>query len=741
MTSSNVAARAGRWSARHRRAAILGWLAFVIVSVAIGGTVGTNTIGPAEQGTGESGRAEQSLARAFGERAKESVLIQSEKLTASDPAFRMAVRHVERRLAQAPRVENLLSPYAREPARLISRDRHSALVLFELAGDGDKDTDEIAPLVAAVAAEQRAHPHVRIDQFGDATARKAMQESFERDFRRSETLSVPITLVILVVAFGALIAAGVPLLLALSAVAAAIGLTGPVSQIAPMHDAVTSMVLLIGLAVGVDYSLFYLRREREERAAGRGERAALEAAAATSGRAVLISGLTVVVAMAGMYVVGDKTFSSLATGAILAVAVAVLGSTTVLPAVLSGLGDRVERGRVPFLRRDARGARESRLWSSLLDRVLRRPLLSTVAAAAALLALAAPALGLKTALPGIEGLPRDLPVTKTYERIQSAFPGGPTPAIVAVRARDVSAPEVRRAIAGLRDRALASVTPKPPVQVERSRDRTVAKVSVPLPGGVTDDRSNRALVKLRNEIIPATVARVPGARVEVTGPTAQSRDLNALMQAKAGWVFAFVLGLAFVLLLVTFRSIVVPIKAILLNLLSVAAAYGLLVAVFQAEWAEGLLGFESTGTIASWLPLFLFVVLFGLSMDYHVFILTRVREAFDNGMPADRAVAHGIKATAGVVTSAAVVMVAVFAVFATLSALEFKQMGVGLAAAVLIDATIVRAVLLPATMRLLGDWNWYLPRALRWLPRLEPPAAAEPPAGAQAEPSAEPAPA
>nr|MDP8944209.1 transcription termination factor NusA [Actinomycetota bacterium] len=356
----------------------------------------------------------------------------------------------------------------------------------------------------------------------------------------------------------------------------------------------------------------------------------------------------------------------------------------------------------------------------LLDRVLRRPLLSTLAATAALLALAAPALALKTALPGIEGLPHDLPVTRTYERIQSAFPGGPTPAIVAVRAPDVTTPEVRRAIEGLRDRALASVTPKPPVQVERSRDRTVAKVSVPLPGGVTDERSNAALVKLRREIVPATVARVPGARVDVTGPTAQSRDLNALMRSKAGWVFAFVLGLAFVLLLVTFRSIVVPVKAIVLNLLSVAAAYGLLVAVFQGEWAEGVLGFESTGTIASWLPLFLFVVLFGLSMDYHVFILTRVREAFDRGMPADRAVAHGVKATAGVVTSAAVVMVAVFAVFATLGALEFKQMGVGLAAAVLIDATIVRAVLLPATMKLLGDRNWHLPKALGWLPRLEP---------------------
>jgi RND superfamily putative drug exporter len=487
----------------------------------------------------------------------------------------------------------------------------------------------------------------------------------------------------------------------------------------PVDQSIGSVILLIGLAVGVDYSMFYLRREREERARGRSPREALEIAAATSGRAVLISGLTVMIAMAGMYFTGNATFSSFATGTILVVAMAMIGSLTVLPALLAWLGDRVEKGRVPLIGRRTRSGGESRFWSAILDRVLRRPLVAAIASGAVLIALAVPAFGLHTAVPGLNTFPKDLPVMKTYERIQHAFPGQPEPAKVIVTAPDVTSAAVKRQIAELRTRALATGKLHEPVSVDVSRDHSTASVSFAIDGKGTDAASQASVIALREDAIPATLGTLGGVHAYVGGDTAGTKDFNDLMGARAPIVFAFVLSLAFLLLLVTFRSIVIAAKAIVLNLLSVGAAYGVLVLVFQDGHGKSLLGFTSTGAITSWLPLFLFVVLFGLSMDYHVFILSRIREAVDRGMSTDRAIAHGIKTTAGVVTSAAVVMVAVFAVFATLGQLEFKQMGVGLAAAVLIDATLVRAVLLPATMKLLGKWNWYLPKRLAWLPQLK----------------------
>ena len=330
---------------------------------------------------------------------------------------------------------------------------------------------------------------------------------------------------------------------------------------------------------------------------------------------------------------------------------------------------------------------------------------------------------MKTVNPGAAALPKDLEVTQVYDRIQAAFPGGPLPAIVAVQADDVTAPEVQAGIEAMTDEALASGQMSEPVTTQVSPDKSVAVVSIPMDGNGTDQTSEAALATLRDDIIPSTVGAVGGAQADVTGMTAGSKDFNDSMTSHLPIVFAFVLGLAFLLLLVTFRSIVVPAKAIVLNLLSVGASYGILKLVFQDGHGESILGFESIGGITSWLPLFLFVILFGLSMDYHVFIISRIREAVDRGMNTDEAVSHGIKQTAGVVTSAAVVMVAVFSIFGSLSMIEFKQMGVGLAVAVLIDATIVRGVLLPAAMKLLGDWNWYLPKRLNWLPKVshEPP--------------------
>src|SRR3954468_22250753 len=719
----NLAARAGHWSAQHRKIAIGGWLAFVVIAFVLGGAIGTNTLSDDDSGNGQSRVADKAITKAdFPDKADEQVLVQSRdgKLKVTDPKFQTAVAGVVTQLKSAKDVIDVQSPLSKGNEGQVSKDGRSALVTFAVRGDEDLDT-KVVPSLNATAAAQRAHPDVRIEQFGDASADKELSGSLDGDFKRAEFLSLPMTLLILIVAFGALVAAGVPLLLAITAVIGTLGLIGPISQIVPMEESANSVILLIGLAVGVDYSMFYLRRMMEERDAGRSSEAALEFAAATSGKAVLISGLTVMIAMAGMFLAGNAVFTSFAVGTILVVAVAMLGSVTVLPAVLSKLGDKVEKGRVPYLGRlRHRNHGESRVWTWIIDKVLARPVVSVIGAGGILIVLALPALNMKTINPGTAGLPHDLPIMQTYERIQSAFPGGPLPAIAVVQAKDVTSPAVQKGIDELKPTASG------PTSVLTSPNKQVAIVSIPLPGNGTDDTSDAALVKLRDQTIPATIGKVSGTQTNVTGMTAGSKDFNDKLNSRLPIVFAFVLGLAFILLLVTFRSIVVPLKAIVLNLLSVGAAYGILTYVFQEGHFESLLNFRSVGGITSWLPLFLFVILFGLSMDYHVFIISRIREAGDGGMSTDKAVAHGIKATAGVVTSAAVVMVAVFAIFASLSMIEFKQMGVGLAVAILLDATLVRAVLLPATMKLLGERNWYLPRGLNWLPKWEHDKAPEP---------------
>jgi RND superfamily putative drug exporter len=469
----------------------------------------------------------------------------------------------------------------------------------------------------------------------------------------------------------------------------------------------------------VDYALFYLKREREERAAGRGHRAALEAAAATSGRSVLISGLTVMAAMAGLFFSGDRTFRSFGVGTIMVVAIAMLGSLTVLPALLSKLGDRVEKGRIPFLGRLRRPSGENRVWSKVLTPALRHPVIAAAASAAVLLAMAVPVLHLHTAQSGIDGLPRNAPTVETLDRIQNAFVGTADPAVIAVTTPTTDSAEFKNAYNAFRGKALATGQMHGPVQLEVNKSHTVARITMSLAGNGVDAESNAALGTLRNDVLPSTIGTLQSTDYAVTGGTAASHDQNAAMKHSAPLVFGFVLLLAFLLLLVSFRSIVIAAKAVVLNLLSVGAAYGVVIAIFQWGWGENILNFRSNGGIASWLPIFMFVILFGLSMDYHVFILSRVREAFDRGMTTEDAVAHGIKTTAGTVSSAALVMVGAFGIFATLPFLDFKEMGIGLAAAVLIDATIVRAVLLPATMKLLGEWNWYLPRWLSWLPKLE----------------------
>ena len=716
----NLAARMGRWSAGHWKTATFGWLGLIVIAFAVGGQIGTKTVDPNTAGPGQSGQMDRILASGFKHPAAESVLVQSSSARAGSPNFDAAVNDVLRRVSHVAAVQNMRSPLDARHAGQISKDGHSVLVQFEIRGDKSTAGDRIGPLLKAVDDAQHAHPGFFIGEFGDASSVKAVDTAFANDLTRAGIFSIPLTLIILVIAFGALVAAGIPLLLALTAVFATFGLVALPSRLLPIDPAAYAVVLLVGLAVGVDYTMFYLRREREERAAGRSPQAALEAAAATSGRSVLISGLTVMVAMAGMFLTGDADFASFGMATMIVVAMAMLGSLTVLPALLSKLGDRVDRLHVPLVGRLRRDDGEGRLWGAVIDRVLRRPLLSGLLAGGALVALAIPAIQIHMATPGPDTFPKSLAVVKTYDRMQQAFPGNALPASVVVKAPNVKAPAVQRAIATLERRALSTGRIERPITVAINRDATVANITVPIKGTGSDAASNAAVAVLRDRIVPETVGALPSTQAGVTGVTAEWNDSLDELQSKLPFVIGFVLVFAFILMLVAFRSIVVAIKAIALNLLSVAAAYGVLVLVFQHGIGKSLLGFSSTAGIAPVVPMLLFVILFGLSMDYHVFIISRIRESYDAGAPMDDAIAHGIKSTAGVVTSAAVVMVAVFSIFAALSMLMFKQFGVGLAAAILIDATLVRGVLLPATMKLLGERNWYLPGWLHWLPRLEP---------------------
>jgi len=653
------------------------------------------------------------------------VLVRSDTLTAQDPRFRAAVDDVIARVDAArlgdggPAAMNMRSPYA-DDNQGVSQDSHSALVQFDITGSEDDAVDNVEPVLDAVGEARAAHPDVAIEQFGDASGDKWFGETIEKDFVRAEWTAVPLALGILLIAFGAVVAALLPVALALTAFIAAGGLLAVTSHLMPVGDNSQSVMLLIGLAVGVDYCMFYLRREREERAKGRDPETALRIAAATSGRSVLISGITVMVAMAGMLLSGLAEFESMASATILVVLTAVLGSLTVLPAMLSMLGDRVDAGKIPGLAKMRRPTEGSRAWGAILNVVLNRPRAAAVLSGGLLIALAIPALGMKTSeLPIDKELPSSLSIIQTYQHIEKAFPGGPSPAVIVVKADNPDDPALERAFDDLRGAAVASGRMHEPIEVERQGTTDVFKISVPLAGGGNDKTSEEALATLREDVIPDTLGKLDGVEAPVTGNTAGSKDFNDKLADARLPVFAFVLGFAFLLMLVSFRSVAIAVTAILLNLLSVGAAYGVMTLVFQHGIGDALVGTQAPGAIVSWIPMFLFVILFGLSMDYHVFVVSRIREAYDNGMDTRSAVAHGIRTTAGVVTGAATIMVAVFAVFGTLSMQSMKQFGVGLAVAVLIDATIIRGVLLPAVMNLLGDRNWYLPRWLGWLPQMD----------------------
>ena len=712
----NVAAAMGGWSVRHRALAIIGWIVFVGLAMTLGSVSGQQQMTENEYAMGDSAKALEILDDAGLKGTAAEMFLVSTPGSATAPPVRAAVADLLTRLEATDLVTELRDPYADE---LISADGHSVLVKAPMAGDPMTAGDRVQPLVDAAAATRSAHPGVRIDEFGDGSANQWFNDTIGKDFQRAEWTAVPLALGILLVAFGAFLAAVLPVGLALTSFLAANGVLALVSHRMHLDTSTSSVMLLVGLAVGVDYCMFFLRREREERALGRDQQTALRIAAATSGRSVMISGLTVVVAMSGMYLSGMLLFDGFGTAAILVVLVAVIGSVTVLPALLSLLGDHVDFGRVPGLARMRRPGGGSKFWGAILGRVLKHPGVSVFAAVTFLLVLATPVIGIHTEKLSLDKLlPADASIMQSYERITEAFPGGPTPANVVVKAPDVQSSELTSAVADFQSRALATGLVHAPILVTVHADANVVELRVPLAGDGSDATSVRALAALRGEVIPSTFDRVPGTRAYVAGNLAFSQDFNAQLKRAIAPVIVFVLVLAFLLMLLAFRSVTIAVVSVLLNVLSMAAAFGVMVAVFQHGWGASLVGAQGVGAIESWIPLFSFVILFGLSMDYHVFVVSRIREAYDRGLSTKDAVAHGVEISAGVVTSAAAIMIAVFAVFATLSMTTFKQLGVGLAVAILLDATVVRAVLLPAVLSVLGDRTWWLPG---WLSALQRP--------------------
>jgi len=710
--------RVAGWSVRHRKTAVIGWLLLVVAAVVVGQRLGTQNLNSYDPG--QAGRAERVLAQPIVQQPdSESVLVQGRSASQTyghDPEIREAVRQVVAALRSVPSsaadIQSPLTSQGLTGTGLTSG--RSALVTFNVAGNPGNDDQAVVPAMNAVAAVAAHYPALKVEEAGDASLDRATNGITSQDFRKAEVTSVPVSLVLLLIVFGALIAAGIPLLLAGTAVISAISLLAIPSRWLPIDSTTSSIVLLVGMAVGIDYSLFYLRRTREERAAGHDTTEALRIAAGTSGRAIVVSGLTVMIALAGLFLTGIDVFSGVAVGTIMVVGVAVLGSLTFLPGILSMLGKWTDRGRIPFLGKRRTAAGESRFWGLLARAVVRRPLAWGGVATAVLVVLAVPVLSLHLEDPGIHELPSSVPVVRNLIDISNAFPGGPEPAEVVVTGSDLGGKGVSEAVAALRGQVAATHGAiREPITTAMFGNDQVLVVSVPLAGSGTDATSNAALAALRGQALPATLGKVPGISYSVAGVTAGNHDFDAQLSKTIPWVFAFVLGLAFLLLMTTFRSVYIPALSIGLNLLSVGAAYGLMVLIFQDGHLEKLLGFSAYGGITPWLPLFMFVLLFGLSMDYHVFILSRIRELWLGGASARDAVSSGIARSAGVVTSAAVIMVAVFSIFAALSMIEFKIFGVGMAVAVLIDATVVRGVLLPAGLALLGDRAWTLTRRER----------------------------
>ncbi|MFI7061787.1 MMPL family transporter [Kribbella sp. NPDC050124] len=685
--------RIARWSAIHPWRAIGLWLLLVVVAVGMSVVIPKQQAEDKDTWVGQSGQAAELIEKAnLGDRPTETVLLTDQDGPLDKAAASTAIAQLQQKLGALDSVQAVGQP-------VWSQNGKAALLPMELKGTDDDAADNIEKIVATTAEVQQANPDLTIAQAGSASVDAGIWKQVGTDLVKAEKLSLPITFALMLLAFGALIAAGIPVLLAFSAVGAALGFYAPLSYLFPDGGSVANVVMLIGMAVGVDYSLFYLKREREERRKGRNTLDAVEIAAATSGHSVVVSGFAVIVSMAGLYVAQDATFASMATATIVVVAVAVLGSLTVLPALLAKLGHRVDRPRIPLLWRLNRRIGPGGISRRVLAPILRHPRAALSLSAVAVVALAVPALGMKTESADLNTLPQSIPEVRTLKELQANFPsqGGLSYDVVAQGAGAVAG------LTGLQESAVQSgkFVVAPGEAIRQGNGTAVLTLVSVLPEN--SENAAAALGQLRTELAPA-LGSVTWA---IGGESAESVDYGNNQRDKLPYVIAFVLALTLVMMAITFRSVAIALVTTLLNLASVAACFGVLSLVFQHTWAEGLLGFTSAGFVVSWIPLFLFVILVGLSMDYHVFVLGRIREGVADGLSPREAVRKGVTESAGVVTSAAAVMVSVFAVFATLGMLEMKQMGVGLAVAVLIDATLVRIVMLPSIMVLLGRKAWW----------------------------------
>ena len=710
--------RIAAWSARHRWWVVAASVMMLVLAVLVSSTAETKLLDDDEIAEGESGEALRLLDERFGEGGapSEQLVFRHPSLDVNDSAYRSTVEQLVEELRAMPEVSAVVSYYEVGDSRLVSADRRVLRAQVELADTPGSDDDQIDAILNTVYA---ARPEAGAGGFyigmaGDLSVLKQVEDLSEEDLARVLIITLVLALVMLLLVFRTVVAALIPLVMAMGAIIIAMGIAALVSQAYSLGDGYEVLISMLGLAVGIDYSLFIISRFRYERQAGRGKLEAITVASNTTGRAVFYAGITVVVSLAGMALTDNPVFISMALGVIFVVLVAIVGSLTFLPAVLSVLGDNVNRLRVPLLGK-ANG--NGGLWSAITKRVLARPAIFATVTAAALVALAAPVAFLDMAfLTGSPALHDAVDAKQAVVLLEEHFGGSlAAPAMVVVDAPDLTAPEVQASVASLVERVGQDSAFVGPFETVVNPAGDLLFVRVALAGD--RETAERGVELLRDEVVPGAFDGSE-AQAYVTGETAVSMDFTDAMYRSVPYVFGFVLGLAFLLLLVMFRSIVIPVKAILLNLLSVASAFGVLVMVFQWGWGVSLLGSEAPGVIGSWMPVILFAIVFGLSMDYHMLLLNRIKEAYDQGHGNDASVSEGIRLTAGQITSAAAIMVGVFGTFALARDLNGQQFGVGLGVAVLIDATIIRSVLLPASMKLLGDWNWYLPRWLDWLPKV-----------------------
>jgi uncharacterized membrane protein YdfJ with MMPL/SSD domain len=652
------------------------------------------------------------------------VVIHSDRYTVDQPRFRLYVSRVYRDLQATRAIVSARLYFATSDRSLVSRDRHSTVIPVFI-----KDNTDGAERVIETVRNAQADREFVVAVTGNQIRDHDTNHLSESDLRNGELkFGLPAAMIVLLIVFGTVIAALVPTLMAIVAILTAMGLVALTTQVFELSIYVVNMLVGMGFALGIDYSLFVISRYREERSRGRAPDAAIAASGATASRAVLFSGSAFVVAMVGLLIVPSTIFRSLAAGAIFVGITSVIAALTLLPGLLGLVHDRVDSLRLPVIGRRALNT-EGRFWRAVVDRVLRRPGLSLGISTAVLLALAIPVLGMNVGTAGVSTLPDDLASKQGYLTLQRYFSANtPDPAHIVVA--HAASPEVRRALERLRNR-LAADPRFGPGTIRRNGD--IAELDVAVRGDPGSDTAIAAVRDLREHIIPETFAGT-AADPLVGGTTAENVDYVDSVTKPAPIVFAFVLGLSLILLTIAFRSLAIALTAIVLNLLSVGAAYGLLVLVFQHGIGSGLLGFRQVDVIEAWVPLFLFSVLFGLSMDYQVFLLSRIRERFDQSQDTLEAVRWGVASTARIITGAALIIVAVFSGFARGELVMFQQMGFGVAVSLLIDATVIRSIVLPSVLAILGDRSWYLPRWLEWIPHIEVEGHATPPAAPAARP-------